>query len=284
MNQQNLKQRAFFKASLLLIILLTNPIQTFAQPGFQSSPSILGQGDTGSTTSGISSILSNPAGIHTIKSTSVSANYYAPYMITELSTQSLSVAVPLSFGTPYGSIKRFGFDKYNETTFAVGLTRQIAPTLSMNFQLNLQHNQIVESGNSTQVFSSFGVQFAPHQQVIAAFHITNPEKATIKTREETETIPSIYTLGIRWQSNPRFSVAYEIIKQTNYKTTNCFGCEYHTNNFFIARIGAFGKPMNYTLGVGFILNNITIDACAVNHQTLGISSGLGLTYNFNQKQ
>ncbi len=255
-----------------------------SQSTFNLSNESIAQGCTGVATKSISSLYSNPAGSTTIKDYSLTANYFMPYFIQELSNQSLALIIPTKYGNTYGIIDRNGYKLYNENRLTIGFAKNISPLISLSFQLNLQHNQIMESGNGQQLFSCIGIQFNPHSSVTIGFFAFNPEKASIKINTYREDIASYVNLGIKWQPYSNFSISSEINKTINYNTITRFGLEYTINQILITRIGVYGKPLVYTLGMGLKIESLTFDIAMTNHQNLGISSGLGISYKFPSKK
>ncbi len=245
------------------------------------SNEFIAQGGTGVAAKGISSLYSNPSGTVSLDKTTLTVNYYMPYFIKELSTQNISAATPTKYGIIHATINRYGYKYYNESRFSIGFAKFLSPKFNIAFQFNLQHNQISESGNGQQVFSSFGIQFSPYPEVNIGFFTLNPEKAKLKIEDKTEILPSYINLGIRWNSSNRFSLSSEVLNQVYGNTITRFGLEYKINNIFIARTGVYGKPITYTIGLGLLIENFTIDISTTNHQTLGLSSGIGLTYQIN---
>ena len=277
------------KANLAILLvftlfkLVTLNSCCLSQNPVQLSNDLLAQGATGVAAKGYSSLHTNPSGTAFCKNTTLSSNYYIPYFTKELSTQNISLVAPTKFGTINTIIGRYGYKHYNESYFTLGYAKSFSEKFSISFQLNLQHNQIPESSNSQQIFSSFGFMFTPHPQVNIGFYTINPEKSKIKIAQETELIDSYFNLGFRLNATDQIAISSEISHQLNYASITRFGLEYHINKIITTRVGIYGKPITYTMGIGIKLNNLTIDTSASNHVILGISSGIGISYSIKTK-
>ncbi len=268
---------------IYLFLFLASP-HCLSQLISNLSNELIAQGATGVASKGISSLQSNPSGSTSIKQITIAANYFMPYFTQELSNQNLSLVLPTKYGNVFSILDRFGYNLYNENRLTIGYAKSLSPAFNLCFQFNIQHNQIFETGSGQQIFSCLGIQFSPHNTVNIGFFAFNPEKANIKINTTKEAIPSYLNLGFRWQVQSNFSISSELNKTINYNTITKFGLEYKINRILTSRIGAYGKPMTYTLGIGVKMKSITIDTSMTNHQTLGISSGIGISYQFNSKQ
>ncbi|MCW3784846.1 hypothetical protein [Plebeiibacterium sediminum] len=268
----------------LLAILLALHFHCHTQNPILLSNKSLAQGGTGVAEKGYSSIHSNPSGSAYITNSSVSANYHMPYFTKEISSQNISLISPTKLGVFHSIISRYGYKYYNESFFTLGYAKPFSEKFSISFQLNLQHNQIPESGNGSQLFSSFGFIFSPHPHLNIGFFTLNPEKSKIKIAQETETIDSYFNLGFRWNATDQFAISSEISHQISYSTITRFGLEYKINKTIRTRAGIYGKPISYTMGLGITINNFTIDSSLANHMVLGLSSGIGVSYTIKTKQ
>ncbi len=283
MTQTQTKPKLTILAILISFKLVVINYNCLAQNPIQLSNELLAQGGAGVAAKGYSSIHTNPSGTAFCNNTIISGNYYIPYFTRELSSQNISLVATTKLGTIHSIISRYGYKHFNESYFTLGYAKSFSEKFSLSFQLNLQHNQILESGNGQQIFSSFGFMFTPHPQVNIGFYTLNPEKSKIKIAQETELIDSYFNLGFRWNATDKFTISSEISHQVYYSSISRFGLEYHINKTIITRVGVYGKPITYTMGIGIKLNKLTIDTSASNHVILGISSGIGISYSIKTK-
>ncbi len=281
---KNTYQSHLRKLIFITLFIITTSLNCLSQSTIHLSTESIAQGGTGVASKGTSSLFANPAGVASIRDLSLAVNYFIPYFIPELSNQKLSLAFPTKYGNIYSSINRYGYQQYNENIVTIGFAKNISPHFSLCFQLNLQYNQVAESGNGQQLFSCAGIQFNPHPSLCIGFVAFNPEKASIKINNYKEEISSYINLGIKWMAHSRFSISSEINKTINYNTITRFGIAYKINPFLTSRIGVYGKPVVYTLGMGLNIESLNIDIAMTNHQNLGVSSGIGISYKFTAKQ
>lgn len=269
---------------LLYVSFLIYSLGVFSQSIFYNSPVSLGTGATGVTQTDVWSIMQNPAGTANIHEMGFAMGYYLPYFANELSSQSIMVAFPSSFGVVAGGLSHFGFQLYQENRIDLNYAKNITPNLRAAFQLNLQSNHISQSGSGYQFYSGFGLHYLPGENIVLGFYLSNPERAVLTIQNEDVVIPSVYILGLSWKASESFRISTEMEKQLEFKSLVKFGMEYNITNSVWIRIGVLGKPINYTFGLGFKLNRLKLDAALIHHQILGISTSIGLSFQIAGKK
>jgi hypothetical protein len=245
-----------------------------------NSPVSLAQGSLSTTQTDLCSVVLNPAGTAVMNNAGVSINYFLPYTIKELSHQNILLVKPLDYGVASAFVSRFGYSVYNETRVGINFAREITPQVRASFQFNFQNNYDEQAGSGQQVFSGIGIQFEPSKNLILGFYSSNPEKSSIVLLNQKNAIPSIYALGLSWKANIDFTISAEVEKEIGYQNVVKFGMEYFVNNMLWLRTGVFGKPMQYSLGTGLLLSKLRVDVAVAQHQTLGLTSAIGLSYQF----
>ncbi len=270
--------------SILTSILTFVVVVSYAQSFSSKTPVSLGKGGVGVTRKGAGSVLNNPAGTARIHDVHAAINYYFPYFSKELSTQNVCFAVPFKVGVVSAYANRFGNDVFKEYKYGFNFSKSITPCLNAAFQLNLQQNYVSRNSSGNQFFSGVGVQILPRKDFLIGCFISNPEKSSLEISGETIRIPSVFIIGAEWWASDFFSIAVELEKQIYSPSITKVGAEYSINESVWLRAGMFGKPMHYTFGTGVRVASLFIDAALANHQTLGMSSSISLTFYFDRNQ
>lgn len=269
---------------LLWLIGLYIPFCVSGQSTFVNSPASLGRGATGVTSADVWSPILNPAGTSQVSSASASVAYHLPYLVNELSSKSALGMLPFRFGVISAYVNQYGYSLYQETKFGVAYARSLAPNLHASFQLNFQNTHLSQSGSGSQLFAGLGVIYEPMEAVKLGFYISNPEQSSITVMESTTEIPSLFVLGFNWRASPDFDISCEVEKQNGFDMLYKMGLEYSINQKVWIRTGVLGKPVNYTLGLGFDVMGFLLDAGIAHHEVLGMSSCFGIAYQFKPKQ
>ncbi len=265
---------------ILICIVWLREFDVAAQFLSTNSPVSLAQGSVSTTQTDHCSAVLNPAGTAVVNNMGASVNYFLPYTLKELSHQNIFLVKPVKYGVVSAYVSRFGYSIYNETRVGISFAKEITPQIRASFQFNLQNNFDEQAGSGQQVFSGVGIQFEPSKNLILGFYSSNPEKSSIVLLNEKNAIPSVYALGLSWKANIDFALSAEMEKEIGYQNVVKFGMEYYVNSMLWLRIGVFGKPMQYSFGTGLLFSRLKVDVAVAQHQTLGLTSAIGLSYQF----
>ncbi|MGQ1787293.1 MULTISPECIES: hypothetical protein [unclassified Saccharicrinis] len=260
------------------------PIGTMGQSAYLNSPVSLGRGGTGTASFDSWSVLTNPAGTSKTTQIAASVSYYLPYFVHELSSKNALVVLPYQFGVLAVNINQFGYSLYQENNIGLSYSRSITPTLHAAFQFNFQNTDVSQSGSGSQLFAGVGVIYEPMDAVQLGCFVSNPERSKITVQDISSQIPSLFVLGFNWNASTDFDISCELEKQDGFKSLFKLGLEYEIKEMVWIRTGLFGKPLNYTFGLGFNVFDFQLDAGMSHHDVLGISSCFGITYLFRQNQ
>jgi hypothetical protein len=274
----------FSKLILVFVAILCIHRLVYSQYSNSLSPEALGQGGVGVTQTSMYGAALNPASSANFSYVVVGIYYYLPYHISELSYQNVLGIVPTNYGVFSAFIQHCGLISYQENRFAVNFSREVLPGLSAGFQLNVQH--VFQQGRKSmyQAFSGIGILYTLHTDVHVGLLLQNSERSAIKLEEELKMLPSLFVLGVRWDASDHFNIIAEVEKQVNYNSIKKLGLQYSLNNKIKIRTGVLGKPVNYTMGLGFSMSPFYVDVGMVQHSILGFSSGIGILFKPTKNQ
>ncbi|GAF02916.1 hypothetical protein JCM21142_41566 [Saccharicrinis fermentans DSM 9555 = JCM 21142] len=256
---------------------------TRGQSAYLNSPSAMGKGGTGVSTFDSWASLSNPAGTSKHSQTGASASYYLPYFINELSAKNALILLPFKWGVLSTHFQQFGNSSYQENSIGIAYSKSLTPKLHAAFQFNIQNNRLSQSGSGHQFFSNMGLIYEASEHIRVGVAIVNPEQSTITIQDNTTALPSLFVLGFNWGPSSNFDISCELEKQDDYKSLFKLGFQYEIIETVWLRTGVFGKPWNYTLGLGLHIFDFQLDIGMTNHNILGLSSCIGITYLLKQK-
>ena len=250
---------------------------------YVNSPVSLGKGGTGVAVSDEWSAVLNPAGTSKHQRANVSVGYHLPYFVNELSSKSALGGLPFKYGVLSAYVNQYGYSLYQENKAGISYARTLAPNLHAAFQINFLNTHLSQSGNGSQLFAGVGILYDALDDLTMGLYLSNPEKSEISILDETSKIPSLFVLGFNWNASANFDVSCEFEKQDGFDALYKLGLSYSINEKVWVRAGTFGKPVNYTMGLGFKVYDFKLDAGMTHHNILGISSCFGITYLFKKK-
>ena len=227
--------------------------------------------------------LFNPAILAVRTQSKLYANYYNRYSVSELATVSggfyfRNDLIPTGF-----EITSFGYDEYRESLFRLSLGKQIAERWTVGIAIQyalLQSELFAES--SGRVSSDIGLTYKPVDNVLIGLSILHLPSAKIgdKNVENEHIAPYSINLGFNWEVINTVLITGSINNSKDDPVAGAFGLEYMPLDDFKIRAGISSSPLRPSLGVGYSIAGIDIDAGMVYHSILGVSIGVGLSFSF----
>jgi len=235
-------------------------------------------GGCGLTQTNVWSNLSNQAGLAEITQLSVGVSTKNSFGIKELSTHVAIFALPVSGGVFGLNVAYTGFELYNETKIGLAFGKK----LSKSFNVGIQGDYLgIYADGSTNNKNSFtfeiGAQKRLMRDLTLGIHIFNPIAVKLN---ETEVIPTIFKLGLRYDANSKVSVFTETELENGENGILKAGLEYKIIEQLQLRTGFSTNPAKNTFGIGYTLNNIKVDIAINRHQLLGYSPQFSISSTF----
>jgi hypothetical protein len=220
----------------------------------------------------------NQAGLGFIKKPSVGIYYANQFLVPELSTKAGAIAIPLKILTLGLSINSFGYSLYTENKYGLSVAKSFGNNLSMGIAFNCLNTRIADGyGNKAVLLGEFGILSRPTEKLSLGAHIYNPTRVKF-VNYNNERIPTILNLGGNYKFSNKFNVSAETEKDISQKAVFKTGLEYQPKEGIFLRVGISNKPLLSTFGFGFKLKRFQVDIASNYHQTLGLSTQLGLVY------
>ena len=235
-------------------------------------------GGCGLTQTNVWSNLSNQSGLAEITQLSVGVSTKNSFGIKELSTHVAIFALPVSGGVFGLNVAYTGFELYNETKIGLAFGKK----LSKSFNVGIQGDYLgIYADGSTNNKNSFtfviGAQKRLMRDLTLGTHIFNPIAVKLN---ETEVIPTIFKLGLRYDANSKVSVFTETELENGENGILKAGLEYKIIEQLQLRTGFSTNPAKNTFGIGYTLNNIQVDIAINRHQLLGYSPQFSISSTF----
>jgi hypothetical protein len=223
------------------------------------------------------SFTANQAALAGIKHFSIGAFGERRFMLENLSSYQLAFALPTSNGNFGLQANYFGSSAYNETTLGLAYARSLGK-LDIGAQFNYFEMRAMGYGRASAVNFEAGLLLHVSDQLQTGIHVYNPTRVSIGKNGE-EKLPLICSFGLGYDVSEKFFIGTEVQKIENQPVNVNAGFQYSFDEKLFARAGIVSSTSSFYLGLGFLLNDIRIDATASVHPSLGITPGLMLIYN-----
>lgn len=239
----------------------------------------LGMGGNGVT----QSALCNPALITMEPGKRVHINYFNRYTMKELGTVHMGFHYPNQVLSAGVDIFSFGYDKYRESKFRLSFGKQLNEKwrLGIGIQYAVLQTELYET-SPQQLSADIGAVFSPVDKLFIGMLIMDFPSVSINketTGSKTFTDYSVQ-IGFQWEVINNLLIVGSAESNKERTITGSMGMEYTVFDTFRIRAGMQLAPILPSFGAGYSFHHFTVDAAAVYHPVLGISTGLGLTYTF----
>ena len=248
-------------------------------------PSGARQAGLGGASVGVSDVWSasnNQAGMAFFQLPAVGAYFTNAYFLENLSTKAIAATMPFKKGAFGITANYFGYINHNEINAGLSYAQRFGNALSAAVQLDYLHlgqGGFDDLPNKNAVSFELSLMGAITKNFSVGAHVFNPVGAKYN---EYATIPACYRLGLGWFPVKEVLVVAEMEMQTDEKANIKCGVEYNPLKIISLRTGFSSYPQLWDFGIGLNLNDFTIDLTPTWDMTLGWSTHVSLSYQFNK--
>ena len=225
------------------------------------------------------SFTSNTASLAQLKSATAGVYAERRFMLNELTDYYAGFALPTHSGNFGLKTYYSGFSDYNETQLGLAYARKLGNKAGIGVQFNYNAISIAGYGNASAVSFEAGALFHITERLHTGFHINNPVGGKFG-KEQSEKMPSVYTVGFGYDASEKFLFSVEIIKEEDQPVNTEAGIQYKFIPQLLVRAGISSATSSAWIGMGLFLKSFRLDVTTSYHPQLGITPGLLLLFNF----
>lgn len=229
------------------------------------------------------SFTANQASLAQLKNISTAVYAERKFLLTELNNYTAVLGIPTTSGNFGLKAAYNGFSDYNETQIGLAYGRKLGKKIDVGVQFNYQGLQITGYGNATAISFELGTILHLTDQLHAGVHISNPVGGKFG-KDQQEKLSSVYAVGLGYEASEKFFISTEIEKEEGQPVNVNAGMQYKFIPQLLVRAGMSSATSSAWVGVGLMIRSIRFDITTSYHPQLGITPGLLLLFNFNEKQ
>lgn len=224
-----------------------------------------------------SAIFSNQSGLVGLNKLAVVAAAERRFMLSELQSAAIGVALPTRSGTFGFQAQSFGYEDFKQQKLGLAYARKLWSVVAVSAQFNYFQTRIPEYGNRGIISFEAGAQAKLSKTVTIGAHIQNPAQVEVT---DSEVLPTILRLGLVWEASEKLLIASEIEKDLDFPFRWKTGVDYQPKEPLHLRVGFATEPAMMYFGMGFSFGKgIQADMSGSFHQTLGFSPGAAVLWN-----
>jgi len=227
------------------------------------------------SSSDIFSLYYNPSTLSHFSNSTVGISYSpSPFGLKELSTAYLSYVQPVKFGVVSAGFMIYGFELYKETQFAFAFSKLLSNNFSFGITSILKNISIKNYGNKNFLLFNLGCKAILTQNLNIGFAFENITRTSVN--DESNQFPVILSIGMNYKPFDWINIFTALFKELNYNLSLRTGVEYKILDYLSLRIGTANQPEEFSGGIGFFYDLISLEYAVISHQDLGLTHQFGL--------
>lgn len=224
----------------------------------------------------------NPAGIAYVQKISAGLSYENRYLLKELQTQGMVVAVPLKIGVISAGVQSYGYRIYRTMRVGAGYSMKLAERIAAGVQLNYQGMRIENYGTRSNVTAEAGITADVTSDLTLGFSVMNIGRSKLAEFQD-ERYTTVMRLGLAYSVSGKVLILGEVQKEITSKLRPKLAVEYELLSDFFLRIGGAYNPPELSFGIGYIVKKaFKIDIGSAWQQHLGWCPHVGFTYELKK--
>jgi len=220
----------------------------------------------------------NPGALGDIESLTAGVSYENRFLLKELQSQGIAIAIPLKIGVVSVGGHMYGYEQYRSYKAGLGYSMKLAEKFYAGVQLNYQGLRLSQnygSANSMTAEAGFYGEITDDWKVgISVFNIGRSKLSEY----QDDRFSTIMRIGSSYTFSDKVLLSGEFEKDLDNPMRFKTGLEYQVINNFFVRGGLATTPIELTFGFGYKFKKIHLDLGSAYHQVLGWSPHFSLVY------
>lgn len=200
------------------------------------------------------------------------------FMLKELQQSLMAIGFPLLRGGLTLTMGHYGFSLYNEIQFSIAYSISLNPTFSLGININYHKLSIADDLKyNASIYPNIGCNYKFNEALQISVLLTNLTLSKVNTYGNS-TIPITFQGGLLYKLNSKVNMYLESALDLEYTIQFRYGIEYTILKNLNIRTGISTNPGSFSMGLGYALKNIIIDASSSYQATLGFSPAISIRY------
>lgn len=256
------------KLTLLLVLVSS---MAFGQGVTTNSARSMSMANASTTFNDVWAFHNNPGALGDVEQLSIGLSYENRFLLKELQTQGVAIAVPLKVGVISAGGDVFGYRNYRSYRAGLGYSMKLSDNFFAGVQLNYQGLALSSNyGSKNTLTAGAGVYAKVTDNWKIGVSVFNLGRAKLSEFED-DRFSTVLRLGTSFKFSKKFLLSFEGEKDLDYDFRLKTGLEYEAIKKFYLRGGVATHPLEVSFGLGYHFEQFHIDLGSSYHQILGWS-------------
>lgn len=225
----------------------------------------------------------NPAMMEFSTGRVIRIDYFNRYALKELGSISGSLLYPNPYLSTAVQISSFGYSQYRQSMARIGLSKRLNTHWSagISFQYTWIQSELYDVAPA-RLSTDIGVVYSPMDKLLIGIMVRDLPSVRISAKDIEIKDLNAYEiqLGLNYKVINNLLINAFLSVNESRQIRGGFGMEYTVWECFDLRVGMQAGSFLPSFGAGYRWKGFCIDAAALWHSTLGVSTGIGLSYSF----
>jgi hypothetical protein len=224
------------------------------------------------------SYFNNPGSVAEIEELQAGLSYENRFLLKELQTQALAVAIPLKIGVISIGGHMYGYNQFRSYKGGIGYSMKLGEKLSAGVQMNYQGLSLNQNyGSRSSVTAEVGLYSRINDSWSFGASVINLGRSRLAEFED-DRFSTLMRLGTSYSFSRKVLISMEIEKDLDHKPRFKTGLEYTIVDEFFIRGGFATARPEFTFGFGYDFKIVRLDLGSSYDQILGWSPNFSLIY------
>ncbi|NRA13435.1 MAG: hypothetical protein HRT57_15930 [Crocinitomicaceae bacterium] len=220
----------------------------------------------------------NPGALADVEKITVGLSYENRFLLKELQSQGIAVAVPLKMGVLSFGGHMYGYNQFRSYKAGLGYSMKLADKFYAGVQLNYQGLRLSQNyGGVNSMTAEVGVYGKITDQWKVGIAVFNLGRSKLSDYQD-DRFSTIMRIGSSYTFSKKVMFSGEFEKDLDNPIRLRTGMEYQLINNFFVRGGFATAPVELTFGFGYKFKQIQLNFGSAYHQILGWSPHFSLVY------
>ncbi len=218
---------------------------------------------------GLYAAFHNQAGLTQLEEPAVGLSYKNRFLVSELSTRAIVVAIPAANGVFGATFSQTGFKLWNETKTSVCYSRKFGTPISAALQFDLFSQNSAENSSRNSYFALEGGLLYCFRKTLIGIHFFNPSHKNHHF---------LFRGGATFLLSDKLLITAEGGNNRNNRLVFGSGVEYRAHKQLTLRTGIKSRPVSQAFGLSYNTGLLQCDIAVSNHRNLGYTPSVSLSY------
>ena len=221
----------------------------------------------------------NQAGLAGVDKFSFGLTAERKFGLKSLNAGALSLAIPVkNAGTIGLSVYQFSHGSYyNQQKYGLAFSRKFGENVSAGLQFDAFNTHIREYGSRWLITGEAGLLFQPDENIEVGLHVMNPT-AQGDGNNFDDIAPPTGNLGASYRFSQKATWYMAVEKNVKHTPRFKSGLAYNPLDKLQLQAGIATEPLNYSFGIRYRWQWLTVNLAFSFHQQLGMTPYLGTNY------